>query len=90
MNEKIYYERHLPHWHPPGAELFLTWRLNGSLPHPPPEWLAMPAGKAFVLMDRQLDAAQSGPAWLKDRRIAELMVSTLHYGEKRLVGGIRG
>lgn len=26
------YERHLPHWQRPGAELFITWRLAGSLP----------------------------------------------------------
>src|SRR5229473_1266529 len=29
-----YYERNLPHWHPPGKDLFLTWRLYGSLPRP--------------------------------------------------------
>jgi len=27
-----YYRRHLPHWQPPGATIFLTWRLYGSLP----------------------------------------------------------
>jgi putative transposase len=27
-----YYERNLPHWHPPGKHIFLTWRLYGSLP----------------------------------------------------------
>jgi REP element-mobilizing transposase RayT len=30
--EKIYYRRKLPHWHPPGVPVFLTWRLFGSLP----------------------------------------------------------
>jgi putative transposase len=30
--QKIYYERNLPHWHPPGATYFLTYRLSGSLP----------------------------------------------------------
>jgi len=28
----IYYERKLPHWHPPGATFFLTYRLHGSMP----------------------------------------------------------
>jgi len=28
----IFYRRRLPHWQPPGAVLFLTWRLRGSLP----------------------------------------------------------
>jgi REP element-mobilizing transposase RayT len=27
-----YYERNLPHWHPEGKAIFLTWRLYGSLP----------------------------------------------------------
>lgn len=29
---KIFYNRNLPHWHPPGRAIFLTWRLYGSLP----------------------------------------------------------
>src|SRR5258707_7972354 len=27
-----FYRRNLPHWHPEGAAIFLTWRLYGSLP----------------------------------------------------------
>jgi putative transposase len=27
-----YYQRHLPHWEPPGHDIFITWRLHGSLP----------------------------------------------------------
>ena len=30
--QRIFYRRHLPHWQPPGATIFLTWRLYGSLP----------------------------------------------------------
>jgi REP element-mobilizing transposase RayT len=30
--ENIYYHRHLPHYHPPEATLFVTFRLKGSLP----------------------------------------------------------
>lgn len=26
-----FYRRNLPHWQPPGADVFLTWRLKGSL-----------------------------------------------------------
>jgi REP element-mobilizing transposase RayT len=29
---KTYYRRNLPHWQPPGAAIFLTWHLDGSLP----------------------------------------------------------
>lgn len=28
----IFYRRNLPHWQPPNATIFLTWRLHGSLP----------------------------------------------------------
>jgi hypothetical protein len=27
-----FYQRNLPHWQPPGATFFITWRLWGSLP----------------------------------------------------------
>ena len=33
MNDyRPFYQRHLPHWQPPGATLFVTFRLAGSLP----------------------------------------------------------
>ncbi len=32
MNERLFYRRRLPHWQPPGATIFITWRLYGSLP----------------------------------------------------------
>lgn len=70
-----YYERHLPHWQPEGADLFLTWRLYGSLPRTvdiPPGQLA---GRAFVATDRELDRAAFGPRWLKDERVAEAVVA---------------
>lgn len=80
-----YYERHLPHWHPEGAAIFLTWRLHGSLPtstqHPPD---AKSAGKAFVAMDRQLDSATTGPRWPLDERVAQCVVDALLYGEHQL------
>lgn len=32
MDYRIFYRRHLPHYQPPGATLFVTFRLSGSLP----------------------------------------------------------
>lgn len=33
MSDNIFfYRRNLPHWHPPGAPVFVTWRLKDSLP----------------------------------------------------------
>jgi putative transposase len=34
LDYQLYYERNMPHVQPPGATLFLTSRLAGSLPHP--------------------------------------------------------
>jgi putative transposase len=78
-----YHRRNLPHLYPPGATLFLTWRLFGSLPRlaAPVVGTAHPsAGKAFLLSDRQLDRASSGPLWLKDPRVAQLVVEALKMG----------
>ena len=32
IRKKPFYKRKLPHWQPPGATFFITWRLFGSLP----------------------------------------------------------
>ena len=37
---KLFYRRNLPHWQPPGAAIFLTWQLEGSLPRAARERLA--------------------------------------------------
>jgi mutator protein MutT len=75
----MYWQRDLPHCIPDGATVFVTWRLAGTLnvsitKDPDP-------GKSFVEEDRQLDRMQSGPRWLKDPRIAQIVVSALHHGE---------
>jgi hypothetical protein len=54
-----YYERNLPHWHPEGAEIFLTWCLHG-VHLTVPRKQAENAGRAFLLYDRALDQA-TGP-----------------------------
>ena len=83
-----YYERNLPHWHPAGRIIFLTWRLYGSLPasflRSLGEDKAQPAGKFFRVVDCQLDQARTGPLWLKDPRIAGYVVRALQRGEVEL------
>ena len=56
-----YYERNLPHRLPEGKNLFVTWRLYGSLPaiivdtlH---ETKDLKNGKRFRFIDRELDGA---------------------------------
>jgi putative transposase len=79
-----YYERHLPHWHPEGTALFVTWRLHGSLPRTVQFVRNQPAGKAFVAVDRQLDGAAAGPRWLADHRVAEVVATALRFGSEEL------
>ena len=79
-----YYERRLPHWHSDQAAIFVTWRLHGSLPRSPRPTVELPAGKAFVTIDRELAKAETGPSWLKDERVAPCVVETLQFGERTL------
>jgi REP element-mobilizing transposase RayT len=79
-----YYHRALPHWHPDGAFLFVTWRLFGSLPRTANGNSAVSPGRAFVLMDRQLDRAGFGPVWLRDTRIARSIVEALRFAQDEL------
>ena len=77
--------RRLPHVWAEGKYLFVTWHLYGSLPHalyPPPD--KQNAGGAFVWMDRYLDASRSGPLYLKQAPIAQLVVDSIHYGAQHL------
>ena len=77
--------RRLPHVHPEGRAQFITWHLNGSLPHalyPPPD--KQNSGQAFVWMDRYLDSAASGPLYLKQGPIADLVVGSIQYAAEQL------
>jgi putative transposase len=74
-----YYVRNLPHWHPPGRDVFITWRLYGSPQYCPAKSPSPTesAGAHFLHYDRVLDSAKSGPLWLKDVRIAECVTTIL-------------
>lgn len=78
-----YYERNLPHWHPDGRTIFITWRLYGSLPQlfvKSLEKLHADPGKQFLAADRQLDKASMGPHWLRDPEIASHVRDSLLRG----------
>jgi REP element-mobilizing transposase RayT len=65
--------------------VFVTWRLNGSLPTArvfTPEHLT--SGTAFLAWDRLLDNARSGPAYLRQPRIAGIVKDQL---EALVTGG---
>ena len=67
--------------YPPGAWLFVTWHLHGSLPralYPPARKLT--AGAAFVWIDRYLDTTREGPMFLRNPAIADAVLKVIHYG----------
>ena len=73
--------RRLPHHYPQGEWLFVTWHLHGSLPqalYPPPGKAS--SGSAFVWMDRFLDSARSGPLYLAQAPIADIVAASLQRG----------
>lgn len=81
----MYYQRRVPHWHPQGKDIFITWRLEGTLPknrYVPPDGLT--SGRAFVWIDRFLDQARYGPSWLRRLEIAQSVVNALLHGESDL------
>jgi REP element-mobilizing transposase RayT len=75
--------RHLPHWIPEDAAVFVTWRLAGSLP-PQAETddkKRSSVPPSILRQDEQLDQARYGPIWLQDSRVASVVVNALLYGE---------
>ncbi len=81
-----FYRRRLPHWHPRGVAVFLTWRLHGSLPRKIDLLTgdaAATEGKRFLALDREMDRAAAGPTWLKDARVAHCVVDTLLTGARQ-------
>ena len=79
------HRRRLPHDYLAGEALFLTWHLHGSLPasrFPPPGRLS--SGKAFVWVARYLDTTPTGSLYLKNEKIARLVVDSIHFGADSL------
>jgi putative transposase len=82
-----FYRRNLPHWHPEGKAIFLTWRLYGSLPR---DFLGSATGKSgcatqtsgrrFRALDAVLDRAAYGPRWLQQPEVAECVENAIMNG----------
>ena len=80
-----FYRRRLPHVDEPGKPAFITWTLHGSLP-PNRSFPAnsLTSGKAFVAMDRLLGGTRSGPLYLAQADIAEIVVDAIYYNAEVL------
>jgi putative transposase len=74
------YRRRLPHFHPEGECLFVTWRLHGSMPAAPPDVIYATPGQAFAAEDSAL-ARVGGRPWLSDMRVARRVVEAIRVGE---------
>ena len=76
-----YQRRRLPHVHPTGQPLFVTWHLHGSLPVSacPPAGKSL-SGQVFAWVDRGLDATRYGPVYLRQEAVARLVVNSLRRG----------
>ncbi len=80
-----FYRRRLPHTFETGRVVFLTWRLHGSLP--PGRYFGaetLTSGEAFLAMDRILDAGITGPLYLRQTKIAQLVADAIRYAESEL------
>ena len=80
-----FYRRNLPHWCPEGRAIFLTWRLCGSLPEKSRIEIAKfrgNPGRQFLMLDRHLEPATSGPLWLADPEIADCAESSILRGQE--------
>jgi putative transposase len=77
----VFYQRRLPHWHYIGQPVFVTFRLHDSLPpnRSFPE-RAMTSGTAFAVFDRLLDHARSGPTFLREPAVANVIVDSIVRG----------
>lgn len=84
---KEYYIRFLPHWHPEQKWVFVTWKLAGSVPQNPAILTKdLPEGKRFALLDAEADRAVTGPLWLKDPRVAQIVADGIIELSKTLYG----
>lgn len=104
LDYKEIYRRNLPHIQPPGATLFVTFRLADSLPRHVLEALYRESEerltiklvspttpelhkqtfyneqkRLFADIDQFLDNTQTGPHWLKETAVAQMVVDSLHY-----------
>jgi putative transposase len=74
------FQRRLPHLYVIGQPLFVTFRLHGSLPANRAFPNHLPAGKAFVYMDRLLDEERSGLSHMRMPAVAEAVIASIRKG----------
>lgn len=80
----VHTRRRLPHLYAIDVPVFVTWRLQGSLP----AGRFFPGGdicgRAFAMMDTLLDDARSGPRHLEHADIAAAVMEAIRYREEQM------
>jgi len=70
LDYKLYFHRRLPHYQPPGAMLFVTFRLTGSLPRETIERLGAEVRQKEAELERMLDTpAKQRALYLAQRQL---------------------
>ena len=69
LEHRLFYRRHLPHFQPPGATVFITFRLAGSLPREVMERLLEEANRIDATLDRLTEAERLRQADIERRRM---------------------
>ena len=81
-DHRLFYRRHLPHYQPPGATLFLTTRLAGSLPQEAILRLKAEADRSDVFLERIADLRERAEqAYLEQQRLFGEWDAELHATE---------
>lgn len=62
-----YYKRNLPHWHPQGSAVFVTYRLQGSLP----QHVIDRVKQTQHLVEREIHASTSSPDKTAELRLVQ-------------------
>ncbi|HEY9075246.1 MAG TPA: hypothetical protein VIO61_01795 [Anaerolineaceae bacterium] len=84
MTYREFYKRHLPHWQPADAPLFITFVLKGSLPRSVLDLLDDHPGKPFEEWDEAIDQNQTPPRWLAIPDVAEIVSEALHHRDGKV------
>ena len=80
-----FYRRRLPHLYSADCPVFLTWRLYGSLAaHRSFPETSVNSGRAFATMDRLLEKTRTGPFYLRQPAIADVLVEILFHNSNVL------
>ncbi len=80
-----FYRRRLPHISEINRPVFLTWRLHGSLP--PHRFFPgrLRSGSEFAALDRLLEETRSGPFYLCQPALADMVAEAIHYNANLLL-----